>query len=82
MVPSPRGCQGFRACHREVCEPRLELSEAPATAFEPQDARRQLLPRSTSTLPRGHSRRHSVSKSSGMTTRVGARGRLCFCADD
>lgn len=28
MVPSPRGCQDFRAGHSEVCELGLELSEA------------------------------------------------------
>ena len=26
MVPSQRGCQGFRACHSEVCGLGLELS--------------------------------------------------------
>lgn len=86
MVPSPRGCQDFRAGHSEVCElwartQRGSLETLPA-AFEPQDARRQLLPRSTSTLPRATTVAVRSAKSSSMTTQVGARGRLCFCADD
>lgn len=85
MVPSPRGCQGFRACHSEVCGLGLELSEEAWRPCHLHLSRRR--PETVASAQhvdpaKGHNRSRSVSKSSSMTTQVGARGRLCFCADD